>query len=85
MVSITEGDRARLLGDSGARQVRPLPAGERAMAEDIRLTPGTRDPRWETRESEHMDIGRLRTSITSDHTPCLRILSTAEGGPPRLA
>lgn len=42
-VSTAEGDWARLLGDFEAPQVRPLQAGERAIAEDIRLTPGTRD------------------------------------------
>lgn len=32
-----------------------------------------------------MDTGRLRTRITSDRTPCLRILSVAAGGPPHPA
>lgn len=32
-----------------------------------------------------MDTGLLRTRITLDHIPCLRILSVAAGGPPHLA
>lgn len=32
-----------------------------------------------------MDTGCLRTRITSDHTPCLIILSVAAGGPLHLA